>query len=60
MKVLNAQNEALNGRPVTDEMKDISKAIGAGLGALKKDEDSEKAETSEFETTDVTSEVETK
>ena len=39
MKVLNAQNEALNGRPVTEEARDISKAIGAGLEALgKKDE----------------------
>lgn len=39
MKVLNAENMALNGRPVTDEVKDVSKAIGAGLGALRKDDD---------------------
>lgn len=35
MKVLNAENLALNGRPVTEEVKDVSKAIGAGLEALK-------------------------
>jgi flotillin len=37
MKVLNTENNALNGRPVTEEVKDISKAIGAGLGALRKE-----------------------
>lgn len=41
MKSLNVQNEALNGRPVTDEVSDISKAIGAGLGALRKDDSKE-------------------
>ncbi len=41
MKALNVQNEALNGRPVTDEVKDLSKAIGAGLGALRKPDASE-------------------
>jgi len=41
MKVLNAENIALNGRPVTEEVKDISKAIGAGLSALRKDEPDE-------------------
>lgn len=35
MKVLNVQNEALNDRPVLDEVKEMSKAIGAGLGALR-------------------------
>ena len=39
MRVLNVQNEALNGRPVVEEVKDISKALGAGLGALRKDDD---------------------
>lgn len=34
MKALNVQNEALNGRPVTDEVKDISNALFSGLGAL--------------------------
>lgn len=38
MKTLNIQNEALNGRPVTEEVKDISKALGAGLGALRRDD----------------------
>lgn len=46
MKALNVENEALNGRPVTDEVADISKAIGAGLSALAKD-DSGKTEESE-------------
>ena len=41
MKVLNVQNEALNDRPVLDEVKDLSKAIGAGLGALSKQDASE-------------------
>ena len=41
MKALNAQNEALNGRPVTDEVADLSKAVGAGLAALRKTESSE-------------------
>jgi hypothetical protein len=42
MKVLNTENMALNGRPVTEEVKDVSKAIGAGLGALKNDDSKEK------------------
>lgn len=42
MKVLNTENTALNGRAVTEEVKEVSKAIGAGLGALRK-EDSEKS-----------------
>lgn len=42
MKVLNAENLALNGRPVTEEVKDVSKAIGAGLGALKNESSTEK------------------
>ena len=41
MKVLNAENTALNGRNVTDEVADISKSIGAGLGALKSDSSKE-------------------
>lgn len=41
MKVLNTENMALNGRPVTEEVKDVSKAIGAGLGALRKEENVE-------------------
>lgn len=36
MKILNVENNALNGRPITDEVRDISKSIGAGLGALRK------------------------
>lgn len=35
MKSLNVQNEALNDRPVTDEIKDISKALFAGLESLR-------------------------
>ena len=37
MKVLNVQNEALNDRPVLEEVSDLSKALGAGLGALRKE-----------------------
>ena len=59
MKVLNTENKALNGRPVTEEVKDVSKAIGAGLGALRKDENagqeseqkSAKPESKDTETT---------
>ena len=52
MKALNTENEALNGRPVTEEVKEISKAIGAGLSALSKDDsdnndDSDKSEEPE-------------
>jgi len=36
MKSLNLQNEVLNGRPVTEEVRDISKALGAGLEGLGK------------------------
>ena len=39
MKALNTENIALNGRAVTEEVKDLSKAIGAGLGALRKADD---------------------
>ena len=53
MKALNTQNEALNGRPVTDEMKDISKAIGAGLEALGKGNDSKEESTSTDSQTEV-------
>lgn len=53
MKVLNTENEALNGRPVTEEVKDISKAIGAGLGALReKDSDESAIPLSEAATTE--------
>lgn len=45
MKVLNTENMALNGRPVTEEVKDISKAIGAGLGALRKEDIDESTST---------------
>lgn len=38
MKSLNIQNEALNGRPVTEELRDISDAALSGLGALQKEE----------------------
>ena len=41
MKAINTENMALNGRPVTEEVKDVSKAIGAGLSALRKDDSSE-------------------
>lgn len=51
MKVLNAENMALNDRPVTEELKDVSKAIGAGLGALRKEDLTESviSEVSEIE-----------
>lgn len=35
MKSLNTQNQALNGRDVTEEVEDLSKAALAGLSALK-------------------------
>lgn len=41
MKILNTENEALNGRAATEEVKDVSKAIGAGLSALRKEENVE-------------------
>lgn len=49
MKVLNTENQALNGRPAIDEVRDISKAIGAGLEALRKGdpENSDNPENSE-------------
>lgn len=43
MKALNAENKALNGRDVTDEVKDLSKAVLAGLGSLKDGDNSESA-----------------
>ena len=39
MKALNAENNALNGRDVTEEVKSLSKAALAGLGALNGSED---------------------
>ena len=51
MKVLNTQNEALNGRPVTEEVKDVSKAIGAGLSALRKEETNNSAISEANDTT---------
>lgn len=47
MKALNTENQALNGRPVTEEVADISKAIGAGLSALK-GEATESSDDSDF------------
>lgn len=47
MKALNTENQALNGRPVTEEVADISKAIGAGLSALK-GEATESSDNSDF------------
>lgn len=39
LKILNAENQALNGRNLTEDVADMSKAIGAGLSNLgKKDE----------------------
>lgn len=35
MKMLNAENKALNGRPVTEEVGDLSKAFLSGLGTQK-------------------------
>lgn len=37
MKVLNVENEALNGKSITDEIKGISDAALSGLGNLKED-----------------------
>lgn len=39
MKTLNTENQALNGRDVSEEVRDLSKAALAGLGALKGGED---------------------
>lgn len=50
MKVLNVENEALNGRPVLGEVEDLSKAIGAGLGALRKENPVAPALSGEAET----------
>lgn len=36
MKVLNVENQALNGQPITDEVKGVSDAVFSGIGALKK------------------------
>ncbi|MBO5141411.1 MAG: hypothetical protein J6C46_00140 [Clostridia bacterium] len=36
MKVLDVQNEALNGQSIKDEVQDLSKAICSGLSALSK------------------------
>ncbi len=55
MKVLNTQNEALNGRPVTEEVKDLSKAIGAGLSALRKPDEATPSTVTE-ETVDTVTE----
>lgn len=44
MKVLNAENQALNGQSMTEEIKGISDATLSGLGVLKKS--SEEAEKS--------------
>ena len=35
MKVLNTENKALNGRNVKEEVEELSKSIGSGLGALR-------------------------
>ena len=52
MKALNTENEALNGRPVTEEVKEISKAIGAGLSALSKDDSNDSDKSEEYESDD--------
>lgn len=36
MKQLDVQNEALNGRPVTDEVKNLSDAVLSGIAAVRK------------------------
>lgn len=36
MKSVNVQNQALNGKPITDEIRELSDATLAGLGNLKK------------------------
>ena len=36
MKSVNVQNEALNGKPVTDEIRELSKAVLSGVNNLKK------------------------
>lgn len=35
MKILNTENQVLNGKPVTEEIKNISDSVFSGLGALK-------------------------
>ena len=41
LKALNVQNEALNGKSATDELKNISEATFAGLKAINSKQDSE-------------------
>jgi len=54
MKSLNVQNEALNGQPVTNEIKGLSDAILSGLSALSKKDSSDKP--SETTNDDISSE----
>ncbi len=52
MKVLNVENKALNGQPMTDEIKGLSDATLSGLGALRKS--SEETSTAEKNKTEST------
>lgn len=45
MKVLNVENQVLNGKPMTDEIKEISDATLSGLNGLKKSSETEKTKT---------------
>ena len=45
MKVLNVENQVLNGKPMTDEIKEISDATLSGLSGLRKSSETEKTKT---------------
>ena len=45
MKVLNVENQVLNGKPMTDEIKEISDATLSGLNGLRKSSETEKTKT---------------
>ena len=61
MKSVNVQNQALNGKPITDEIRELSDATLAGLGNLKKgsksDSGKEEETTSELNSADAEGEA---
>lgn len=61
MKSVNVQNQALNGKPITDEIRELSDATLAGLGNLRKESKSdsgkEEETTSELNSADAEGEA---
>ena len=47
MKSVNVQNQALNGKPITDEIRELSDATLAGLGNLRKESKSDSGKEEE-------------